>query len=100
MTKTLPEYKEKKMSFLTDHIRDTENPQTYWMHGKFAFINSAILIYAGLIGMIHAIFPWWFQFSTSTILIKSFKKLIDSRRHLKELNTIIPEGYLQKQHLE
>jgi len=88
------------MSFLTDHIRDTENPQTYWVHGKFAFKNSAILVYGGLIGMIHAIFPWWFKFQTSEIVVKSFKKLVDSRRHLKELNLHMPEGYLQDKHLK
>jgi hypothetical protein len=88
------------MSFLTDHIRDTENPQTYWQHGKFAFKNSSIVAWAGILGMIHAVFPWWFKFHTSTAVIKSFKKLVDSRRHLKELNTIMPEGYLESKHLK
>ena len=46
---------------LTEHVRETENPQTYWQHGKFAFINSSILIGGGLLGIFHAIFPWWFK---------------------------------------
>jgi len=84
---------------LTEHVRETENPQTYWQHGKFAFINSSILIGGGVLGILHAFFPWWFKFTTSTIVIQSFKKLCDSRRHRKELNTIIPEGYVLKKHL-
>ena len=88
------------MSFLTEHIRDTENPQTYWQHGKFAFKNSSIVAWAGILGMIHAVFPWWFKFHTSTTVIKSFKKLVDSRRHQAELNTVMPDGYLLNKHLK
>jgi hypothetical protein len=50
--------------------------------------------------MIHAICPWWFPFYTSTTVIKSFKKLVDSRRHLAELNTVMPDGYLLDKHLK
>lgn len=84
---------------LLDHVRDTEKPQTYWQHCKFALINSALVTFAGIQGMIHAFCPWWFKFATSTAVIKSFKKLVDSRRHLKELNEIMPKGYLTKKHL-
>lgn len=69
----------------TEHPRDTVNPQTYIEHGKFAFVNSAILVFAGIIGMIHAFLPFLFPFMTSTIIIKSFKKLVDSGRHAAEL---------------
>ena len=69
----------------TDHPNNTENPQTYFEHGRFAFANSLILVFAGLIGMIHAIFPFLFPFATSTIVIKSFKKLVASGRHKAEL---------------
>ena len=69
----------------TAHPKGTVNPQTYWEHGKFAFVNSLILVYAGIIGMIHAIFPFVFPFITSTIVIRSFKKLVASRRHQEEL---------------
>ena len=84
----------------TAHPSETENPQSYWNHGIFAFWNSMILIYAGILGVIHAVFPWWFPFATSTILIKSFKKLVDSKRHKEELNTIMPEGYVLTEHLQ
>lgn len=83
----------------TDHPNDTENPQTYLEHGKFAFINSLVLIIAGIAGVIHAIFPFLFPFKTSTIIIKSFKKLVDSGRHKKELNKEIPKDYIDKKHL-
>ena len=73
------------MNPFTKHPGETENPQGYWKHGIFAFINSLILIYAGLIGIVHAIFPFLFPFATSTIVIRSFKKLVSSQRHKKEL---------------
>ena len=69
----------------TKHTKETENPQTYFEHGRFAFANSLILVFAGLIGMIHAVFPFLFPFTTSTIVIKSFKKLVASGRHKAEL---------------
>jgi len=84
----------------TDHPRDTVSPQTYIEHGKFAFVNSLILVFAGLVGMTHAIFPFLFPFRTSTIIIQSFKKLVDSRRHIEELKKEMPEDYLIDKHLE
>tara|TARA_Y100000034_G_C6891681_1_gene410323 strand:- start:140 stop:496 length:357 start_codon:yes stop_codon:yes gene_type:complete len=87
------------INIFTDHPRDTENPQSYFQHGKFAFTNSALLIWAGIVGIIHAIFPWWFAFYTSTRVIKSFKKIVDSKRHKAELRTIMPNDYLQENHL-
>jgi len=84
----------------TDHPRDTENPQTYLEHGCFAFKHSAILVFAGILGMIHAILPFLFPFRTSTIVIKSFKKLVDSKRHKEELKKEMPKGYLKDEHLK
>jgi hypothetical protein len=83
-----------------DHPRDTANPQTYWQHGAFAFKNSVVVTLGGIVGIIHAIFPWWFKFTTSTIVINSFKKLIDSGRHKAELQKIMPRGYVHKKHLD
>lgn len=76
---------EKIKKLFTEHAADTENPQTYWQHGAFAIWNSLRLIWAGIAGVIHGIFPWWFKFYTSTAVIKSFKKLVESRRHKDEL---------------
>ena len=73
------------MNWFTDHPGETENPQTYWQHGLFASYNSMIMIWGGLAGLVHAIFPPAFPFYTSTILIKSFKKLVISKRHKEEL---------------
>jgi len=81
------------MNPFTKHPRDTENPQGYWKHGIFALINSLILIYAGLIGIIHAVLPFLFPFTTSTIVIRSFKKLVASRRHKAELKREGMEKY-------
>ena len=85
---------------LTSHVRETENPQTYLEHGKFAFINSSLLIWAGLLGVVHSIFPWWFQFHASETVVNSFRKLCDSRRHKDELNRLMPEGYVLEKHLK
>jgi len=84
----------------TEHPQATKNPQTYLEHGRFAFVNSLILVFAGLIGMIHAIFPFLFPFVTSTIVIKSFKKLVDSGRHKAELEKEMHVGYILKDHLK
>jgi len=87
-------------NIFTNHPNQTENPQTYFEHGFFAFKNSLILIYGGILGIIHAICPWWFPFRTSTIIIKIFKHLVDSRRHINELNIILSDDYLLKRHLK
>jgi hypothetical protein len=84
-----------------DHLNNCgENPQTYTEHGIFAIANSLILIIAGTKGIIHGLLPFLFPFATSTTLIKSFKKLVDSQRHSRELQEIMPEDYLYKKHLE
>lgn len=87
------------MKFITEHVQDTENPQTYWRHFKFGFTNSVKLIGAGFVGIIHAACPWWFPFVTSSVVIKSFKKLVDSRRHKEELLEIMPNGYIHEVHM-
>lgn len=90
----------KTLSIFTKHPNDTENPQSYWEHAVFGMTNSIKLILAGIVGIIHAIFPFWFAFYTSSRVIKSCKKLIDSRRHKGELRDIMPEGYLLEEHLK
>ena len=73
------------MSIWTRHPRATDNPQGYWEHGLFAGRNSLIIIFAGFVGLIHAALPFLFPFFTSTVIIRSFKKLVDSGRHEREL---------------
>jgi hypothetical protein len=81
--------------FLTNHLKDTGNPQTYFQHFRVAFVNSCWLLIASIAGIIHAIFPWWFPFYTSTVIIKCFKILVDTERHKEEFKEIIPD-YLKK----
>lgn len=69
------------MSFLTSHIRDTRKPQTYLEHGRFAMKYSVLLIGAGIIGVIHAVFPWWFKFYTAEQVVKAFVGVNNSGRH-------------------
>lgn len=88
------------MSFLTDHIKDTDNPQTYYQHFKIAFFNSLRLLIASIKGIIHACFPWWYPFDTSTEIIKCFKILVDTKRHKLELQEHLGEGYIIEKHLK
>ncbi len=84
------------MSIWTDHPGETENPQGYWKHMWFACSNSLILMFAGLMGFIHGIFPFIAPFFASTIIIRSFKKIVDSRRHKPELRKELPDGFINK----
>tara|TARA_R110000751_G_scaffold282488_2_gene385655 strand:+ start:178 stop:522 length:345 start_codon:yes stop_codon:yes gene_type:complete len=103
LTKEVKNWKQKKEghnepslgNLFTGHITDTDNPQSYWVHGRFAFMNSFKLLLCCILGMIHAVFPWWFKFTTSTAVIKAFKIIVDSKRHRRELQDIIPD-YLNK----
>lgn len=78
------------MSIWTDHPNATDNPQGYWTHAMFAGRNSLIIIFAGLVGLIHAVFPFLFPFYASTVIIRSFKKLVYSNRHRPELQRELP----------
>lgn len=79
------------MGFLTDHIRDTGSPQSYLQHGYIAGKYGFLMIFYGLIGILHAIFPFWFKFTTSSFLLRTVKLLIDTRRHSKEIEQIMPD---------
>ena len=72
-------------NIFTEHPNSTVNPQGYWAHLIFGFTNSIILLWYCLLGVVHAFFPFWFKFSTSSAIIRSFKKLVESKRHLPEL---------------
>ena len=84
-------------NFSTSHTTDTATPQTYWEHAMFAAKNSFLVTVAGIAGIIHAFITGIFKFTTSTAVIKSFRKLVDSRRHHDELNEFLP-GYLKDEH--
>ena len=87
-------------NIFTNHPNEGIAPQSYWTHGKFALLNSIIVVYGGILGIIHAFCPWWFPFATSTIIIKSFDKLIKSRRHVDELKEHLPEDCIRKKYLK
>lgn len=87
-------------NIFTEHPSIGPNPQTYWQHFWFAGINSIILIYGGIIGIIHAFCPWWFPFNTSSIVIKIFGKLVESKRHIEELKKHLPNDMLRKKYLD
>jgi len=75
----------KIIKFFTEHPNSTKNPQGYWAHCLFSLINSMVLMWYCLLGVIHSFFPFVFKFSTSSAVIRSFKKLVDSNRHGLEL---------------
>ena len=73
-----------KNIFLT-HPHETDNPQGYWEHGIFSIANCLVLIWFSLLRIIHGICPFMFKFSTSSAIIRSFKRLVLSNRHADEL---------------
>lgn len=70
-------------SFLTSHLRHDrpERPQSYLEHGRFAMKHSSALILAGLAGVAHAAFPWWFKFYSAEQVVKIYKAIETSGRH-------------------
>ena len=68
-----------------EHPNSTENPQGYWAHCFFSITNSVTLIWFCLLGIVHSFFPFIFKFNTSSAIIRSFKKLVKSKRHGPEL---------------
>lgn len=78
---------------------DEYPPQTYEEHLRVALPNSLWLILAGFAGVIHSLVPVLMPFYTSTRIIKSFKVLVDTERHVPEFNNILGTKYLQDQHL-
>lgn len=75
------------MSFFS-HLKETENPQSYYDHWKVAFFGSLKLIGAGIAGLIHSFVPPLFPFFTSTRVIQVFKILVDTRRHKDEIEDV------------
>ena len=73
------------IKFFIEHPQSTDNPQGYWEQCLFSFTNSVILLWFCLLGVIHSFFPFAFKFSTSSAVIRSFKKLVLSERHGPEL---------------
>jgi len=87
------------IKYFTRHPGETDVPQTYLEHGKFAIYNSSRLLMASFAGIAHGIFPEFFKFYTSSAIIISCKKLIDSGHHVNEFNKIMPE-YINPKYLE
>ena len=79
-----------------DHPNGTDNPQGYWAHGKFSIINSLKGILYMNAGIVHGIFPILFPFTTSSWIIRSFVKLVESNRHKEELDKYISLSLTRK----
>ena len=47
-------------------------------------------------GVIHGIFPCLFPFSTSSWVIRSFIKVVESKRHQKELQQYLSPNFLDE----
>lgn len=76
------------MGLSTAHTLDTPNPQNYWRHFANAFGESLTLgWYCAGGGVLHAFLPGIkrLQFSASSAVIRSFFKLLKSRRHDGEM---------------
>ena len=81
----MEDFTDRVFNIFTEHPNQTKNPQSYCKHGLFAIINSFHLIVGGFAGIIHGLCPKLFPFYTSSLVIKSFKKVIDSERHNNEI---------------
>ena len=94
-----PTRKEIKMIFykiFLEHPNDTDNPQGYWAHGKFSVTNSLKGIVYMLAGIVHGIFPILFPFTTSSWIIRSFVKLVESERHKDELKIFVSQKLVRQ----
>ena len=47
--------------------------ETYWQHLKFAISCGVKMLFAGLVSIIHGIFPFLFQTTGSTIILNLAK---------------------------
>lgn len=79
-----------KREEMTKHTETTDNPQTYWQHGKFSVMNSLRLLTYALAGIIHGFLPEikCLQFYTSSGIIRSYRLLEKSRRHDQEIEKV------------
>ncbi len=67
------------------HPADTASPQGYWQHWSVAFHGSLGLVWAGLVGIVHAFVPAVAPFYTSTRVIRCYRRLVLSGRHQAEI---------------
>ena len=81
-------------SLFLEHPNSTNNPQGYWSHGIFSVVNSTMGLVYMIAGIIHGVFPYVFPFATSSWIIKAFIKLVQSKRHKKELKKYISSDIL------
>jgi len=65
------------MNLFTKH--PTSVGETYFEHMITASIFSLIFLYAGAISLIHAIFPFLFTKTGSSVIIKLHNKMVDNR---------------------
>lgn len=65
----------------TDHPGQTAEPLSYRQHSAFAIRQSVRLIFAGVQGIIHGIFPWMFRVRTAEHVIKTAAMLERTGRH-------------------
>ena len=78
----------------TAHPRETRAGQGYWAHGWFALRHSLLLIWAGLAGLVPAVFPWWFPFYTANTVIRVFARLRVSGRHDDSISDVLGDEWL------
>ena len=79
-----------------EHPNSTDHPQGYWVHCSFGLTNSITLLFFCLLGIIHGILPCAFKFSTSSAIIRSFVKLVNSNRHKEEMQKYISKELIEE----
>ena len=72
------------VNIFTEHPSE-EPSQTYWEHGLFAVKYSTKGLIASLSGYIHAVFPFLFPYTSSTLFIEIYTAIEESGRHSEEV---------------
>jgi hypothetical protein len=59
-----------------DHLQQAN--KTYTSHFSFAMKNGLLLLYAGVISLVHAIWPGVFKFTSRDIVLQIAQRITDN----------------------
>ena len=54
--------------------------ETYWEHFSVAASFGAAMILGGIACLIHAVFPAWFEFTASRVILQLYTRMLTNRR--------------------
>ena len=68
------------MPFLTNHLRTVN--ESYFQHCKHALRFAFTLLLAGIVCLVHALLPFLFEKTGSTIIKGLYRDMVDNRHNL------------------